>query len=97
MVQKGLYGGELLKDNISLEHLKPHSLGGQTTLRNLALATKELNQKRGNRDITLYLTPEMAESYLAQFKDVRIKKLDGNKYINMVKKTLKGLNLDITG
>lgn len=96
-VQYGLYGGELNPSNLSLEHLKPHSQGGQTTLRNLALATRELNTKRGADDITKYLTPEMAKSYLAQFKDLHLKKFDGNKYIKMVTETLKGLNLNLNG
>ena len=40
-VKYGLYGGELNIDNVSLEHLKPHSWGGKTEWGNLALAEKK--------------------------------------------------------
>ena len=40
-VTKGLYGDELTLENVSLEHIKPHSWSGTTDLYNLALASKK--------------------------------------------------------
>lgn len=40
-VKFGLYGGELKKNNVSLEHIKPHCKGGRNELYNFALATKK--------------------------------------------------------
>ena len=39
-VEKGIYGGILKPDIVTLEHIKPKSKGGLTKLDNLALATK---------------------------------------------------------
>ena len=84
----GFYGGLLTKDTVTLEHLKPHSKGGRTTLQNLVLATAKNNQNRGNKPLKDFLNPEKMEQYLNQFKDIKIKKFDGNKYIEMIRKTV---------
>lgn len=41
---------------VSIEHLKPESLGGETLMHNCALAKRGLNTKRGNMPLWLYLT-----------------------------------------
>jgi len=43
-VKYDFYGSKLTNKNVTLEHLKPHSQGGKTNLKNLVLATKENNQ-----------------------------------------------------
>lgn len=90
-VTHGLYGGVLTRDTVSLEHIKPVSQGGKTVLNNLALATKENNNKRGNEDIGKFLTFEMIRNYLAQFKGIQIKGFNGDKYIEVLKATFGGL------
>lgn len=94
-VKVGLYGGKLNKGNLSYEHIKTHSTGGLTTLSNGALATKENNSLRGNKDINLFLTKEKLYNYLIQFKDVIVKYkghiFNGNRYILGVVKTLKSI------
>lgn len=98
-VKHGLYGDILTKDNVSLEHLIPHSYkNGKSELCNFALASKQKNNLRGNSDIRDFLTPEMAKKYLNQFVDIKAvskknKKFNGNNYIDMIKKTLKQLGI----
>ena len=50
-VRYGFYGDRLTQNNVSLEHLKPHSKGGKAELSNLVLASKQKKQARGNADI----------------------------------------------
>ena len=87
-VTKGIYGGTLTKGNVSLEHLIPHSKGGKTDLANLALAVDKLNWKRADKPLNGFLTKDMIESYLAQFKDVNLPDFKGSEYIEKVSKTL---------
>ena len=101
-VVKGFYGGELELNpksvqRISNEHLQPKSLGGQTTLKNIVLATFENNSKRKNEPLSLFFKKDKAEEYWAQFKDLIIgykkgkktKVFDGNQYVEQSKATVK--------
>ena len=90
-VKYGFYGDVLTQRNISLEHLKAHSKGGKTNLTNLVLASKAKNNARGNDAIDDYLDIKNVIRYLAQFKDVKLKDFDGNKYIAGILATLGGL------
>ena len=90
-VKYGFYGDILTQRNVSLEHLKAHSKGGKTNLANLVLASKAKNNARGNDAIDGYLDVKNVMRYLAQFKDVKIKDFDGNKYIAGIVATLGGL------
>ena len=92
-VKYGFYGDKLTQKNVSLEHLKPHSKGGETVLSNLVLASKQKNQARGNADIRNFANKETIIKYLSQFIDVKIKGFDGNKYINDIIKTLTNLGV----
>ena len=97
-VKVGLYGGRLSKQTVSLEHIRPASKGGSTALKNMALATKDNNRLRGNRDINNYLTKAMLYNYLIQFKDLIIKYkgkiFNGNKYIANIISTLKKVGFE---
>lgn len=90
-VKRGLYGDLLTKDNVSLEHILPHSKGGRTVLSNLALASKAKNNARGSEPLSRYLNKEMVENYLEQFKGVHARGFSGKKYIEMLRKTFKEL------
>ena len=92
-VRYGFYGDKLTQKNVSLEHLKPHSKGGKTELSNLVLASKQKNQARGNADIRNFANKETIIKYLSQFIDIKIKDVDGNKYINGIIKTLTNLGV----
>ena len=92
-VKYGLYGGKLDIDNVSLEHLKPHSKGGQTVWGNLALAERSRNTSRGNNPLAECLSWDVLESYLAQF-NFRIKRVfDGYKYQDQIRSTCRQLGV----
>ena len=90
-VTKGIYGNILTQDNLSLEHIIPHSQGGQTTLDNLMLAEKKANAKRGVRPLMDVITYEQLFDYLSQFIGIKLKKFNGNDYIISVMKKIGGL------
>lgn len=81
-LEKGLYGGGLTQENKTNEHIKPVSKGGKTTLYNIALATAENNQKRGNDPLIEHLTMEnLIEYTLAFLKMPKIKGFNPQDYI----------------
>ena len=90
-VKVGIYGDELTRSNISLEHLLPISRGGKTTSANLALASQEKNFERSSYDIFLFTTQEKIQQYLEQFKNIIVIDFNGNKYIEELQKTLEKL------
>lgn len=114
-VVKGFYGGLLEIDPKSLqrasnEHLLPKSKGGQTTLKNIVLATVENNSKRSNEPLSKYFQKEKADEYWEQFIDLiveykkgnKIKYFFGNEYIKQSKETVKKIlaqekSLDLWG
>ncbi len=79
-VTKGLYGDDLTQENVSLEHIKPHSLSGSTDLYNLALASRKKNLKRKNRPLYEVLNFEQARKYLSQFEGIDLPDFNGNAY-----------------
>lgn len=86
-VKFGLYGEPITPDTVSLEHLKPHSWGGQTTWGNLALAHRKTNTARGSRPLADFLSWEMLENYLSQF-NFRIKNIfNGYDYQEKIRRT----------
>ena len=86
-VTHGLYGELINAANVSLEHLKPHSKGGRTSLFNLALAERNKNSARGSSPLANFLSWEMLENYLKQF-NFRIQGLfDGFKYQKALRET----------
>lgn len=87
-VKYGIYGGELTKKTISLEHIKPLSKGGKTKLYNLALATKENNNLRANYPLKNYLDSDKFIRYIEQFKDIDLPALNGKEYIKNLIKTI---------
>lgn len=90
-VKHGFYGDELTKANVSLEHLRPKSKRGKTELCNLVLATRNNNHRRGVRPLKEVINPEIVEQYLNQFKGVIVDDFNGNKYIEMIQRTLRKL------
>ena len=84
----GFYGDRLNKNNVSLEHLLPKSKGGKTDLSNLVLASKRNNQLRGNQPISRYINLEAMQTYINQFKNVKVKDFNGNKYVKDLLQTI---------
>ena len=87
-VKYGFYGDRLNSKNVSLEHLLPRSKGGKTSLDNLVLVSKEKNQKRGNQPISKYINFEAMQTYIDQFKNVKVKDFNGNEYIKGLLQTI---------
>ena len=90
-VKYGFYGDRLTLKNVSLEHLKPHSKGGKTTLDNLVLASKEKNNLRGDKDIKDFLNIDAMTTYLCQFMGVKRRGFDGDEYIAGILRTIEEL------
>ena len=87
-VKKGIYGGLLTKDTISLEHLRPVSKGGKTDLFNLALADRQLNTLRGNKPLKFFLDKDKFVEYLEQFEKTNLPNFNGKQYIKGLIKTI---------
>ena len=87
-VKKGIYGGELTKDNVTLEHILPLSKGGTNDLSNLALAVGKNNWNRGAEPLIKVLKPEDYENYIRQFKNVSLPDIDGKKYVESLNLTV---------
>jgi hypothetical protein len=81
---KGLYGIKLNKRNRTLEHIKPHALGGGLDWGNTALADKTMNAKRGIKPIEEFVTFEMWKSYLKQFEKIKNEYVNGMHYIKQI-------------
>lgn len=88
-VKKGFYGDTLTKDNVTLEHLLPHSKGGKTSIENLVLATDHNNFKRSNLPLKDFIDFDAVEEYLNQFVNIRLRDFNGNDYIQKIRKTIK--------
>lgn len=87
-VKKGIYGGILTRDTISLEHVKPVSKGGKTDIFNLALADKQLNTLRGNKPLKFFLDKDKFVEYLEQFEKINLPNFSGKQYIKGLIKTI---------
>lgn len=90
-VTHGFYGEPLTNKNVSLEHLIPRSQGGHSNWANLVLADRQKNWERGVIPIDEVTTVGMLRKYLLQFKDVKNKYIDGNKYIKAIRETFKDI------
>lgn len=90
-VKKGFYGDRLTKDNCSLEHLLCREQGGTTDLSNLVLASKRKNNARGNKPLRDFINLKAMADYLIQFKGIRRKGFNGDKYIKSILQTVSDL------
>ena len=90
-VRKGFYGERLTMRNISLEHLQPKSQKGETKWHNLVLASNKINNERGDKPLSEYINYKAMGEYLDQFKNIKVRGFDGNKYIAMILETVGGI------
>jgi len=92
------YGFPLTADNVTLEHIKPHSKNGANNIANYLLVSAKANQSRGNKDFKLFLeeNPSIIQhimNYLNKMRGIIISKRD---YVEEVSRTLNkesGLNI----
>lgn len=87
-VKKGIYGGILTPENISLEHVNCKCFGGKTKTFNLALATQEMNNLRGNQPLKDFLDKDKFIAYIEQFEKVSVPNFNGKDYIKGLIKTV---------
>lgn len=88
MVKYDAGGNRLSVKNVSIDHYVPFSKGGKTEDANLMLATKEFNQRRGDKPLEWFTTPANVYRYLEQFVGVVVDGFNGNKYVKSLLKTL---------
>lgn len=88
-------GSKLDPKTVTLEHLKPHSLGGKTTITNLVLTSYQNNVKRGNKDIRQYINIEAARKYLEEARKINSHGINGNYYADSIINRLKSLGVEI--
>ena len=94
-VKNGFYGDILTLENVTREHLLPKSQGGKKVFNNIVLASAVKNQARSSSDISLFADKEIVKKYLEQFKDIKLQRFDGKKYIEAVIKTLQSLGFNL--
>ena len=87
-VKRGFYGEVITPKTVSLEHLDAISNGGKTELKNLVLAHKIPNNKRGDKPLKDFINLKAMANYLEQFKNIKVNGFDGNKYIAMILETV---------
>jgi hypothetical protein len=87
-VKYGIYGGELKPYNITLEHIKPHSKGGKTELKNLALAVDINNWARSNKPFRNFFSLAVFDQYCDQFTKIILPDFNGKEYIEALRKTV---------
>jgi len=83
----GLYGEPLTKQNVSDEHIICRCYGGKTIESNIALASKEMNNRRGCQPIEKFVTIEMVNAYIERIRQNNIKGYDIEAYCNGIIKT----------
>jgi len=95
-VTRGFYGEYLTRNNVSLEHLKPHSMGGKASWGNLVLDADWCNRHRGVRPLRKTIVPQQAIAYLEQFRGIVIPgRFRGDDYIRLVTKTLEDMKISL--
>lgn len=87
-VKRGIYGGLLTPQNISLEHINCRCYNGKTELSNLALATRQFNELRGNKPLRFFLSGDKFIQYITQFENVNLPGFNGKEYTQGLIKTI---------
>ena len=90
-VTHGIYGGELTKDTVTLEHVNPVSKGGRTILGNLALSKNTNNWARSNKPLSDFFNKEAFDAYCEKFKGVKLPFFNGDEYVKQLTRTVERL------
>ena len=83
-------GFELTKKNVTLDHVHPKSLGGESKLSNYVLNTAWFNNLRGNKPMSEFITKEMFYKWAKQFENLTVCGVDGLDYVAMIFKKIWG-------
>lgn len=92
-VKRDVYGLPLTKKTITNEHLIPHCISHDNSLRNIVLANRYLNNFRGAKPLKDFLTWGQVKAYYSQFKGIKLKNFDGDKYIKEGLETCRRIGL----
>ena len=90
-VTKGFYGGELTKDTVTIEHLRPISKGGKTELKNVVLAENVRNWSRSNKPLSCVFDEEAFKTYCKEFEGIKLPFFNGDNYIKQITRTIERL------
>jgi len=83
-------GKALSRGQRTFEHIHPHSKGGQNTIANCLITGSAINGERGNMPFSKWLQQKPSvikniQSYLNKFRGLKV---EGQDYVETVKKTL---------
>ena len=84
----GIYGEKLTKKNVTLEHVLCVCHGGKTETGNLALASAEMNNARGNKPLADFLNVEGLAKYCDYFMHLECPNFNGVKYVKDLLNTI---------
>lgn len=90
-VKKGFYGDKLTKENCSIEHLRCREQGGTLELSNVVIASKRMNNLRGNKPLKDFINLKAMAEYFEQFLGIKRKGFDGDKYVKSALRTVADL------
>lgn len=85
-----LAGMELTKKNVTLDHVHPKSLGGESKLCNYVLNTAWFNNLRGNKPMKDFISKDMFYKWAKQFENLTVCGVDGLDYVAMIFKKIWG-------
>ena len=88
---KDLYdigGNKITSKNFSGDHIVPKSKGGRTKNEKMMIATKQINNLRGNRDLKEVVTFENAIKWALQWINIKVDGFDGAQHVKDVFKVL---------
>ena len=85
-----LAGFELNKKNVTLDHVEPKSLGGESELSNYVLNTAWFNSLRSNQPMKDFVTKEMFYKWAKQFEGLNVCGVKGLDYVTMIYKRIWG-------
>lgn len=83
-VKYGFYGDKLTIENCSVEHIQPVAKGGLTVFDNIVIASKNLNNKRGDKPLKDFINFKAMAKYFEQFINLEVDGFNGNNYIAQV-------------
>lgn len=85
-----LAGFELDRKNVTLDHVQPKSLGGESKLSNYVLNTAWFNNLRGNKPMKDFITKEMFDRWAKQFENIDVCGIKGTEYTKQIAKKIWG-------
>ena len=85
-----LAGFKLDRKNVTLDHVQPKSLGGESKLSNYVLNTAWFNNLRGNKPMKDFITKEMFDRWAKQFEGLNVCGIKGTEYTKQIAKKIWG-------